>query len=310
MSGSNLIKRALPWLKWLVPLAVGFFIGRIIYLQWQKVKAFDWRFDPLFLLLSLGATSLWFLVRPFVWKRLVADFGKQVPYRECIRIFVLSELSRYVPGTVWQYFSRIYLAGQWGVPAPAALTSALMELLLMALAAAPLVLWRIGEVFPMVGGAQRALLAVFPFVAIALLQPAALNRLASFLLPRLKMQTVRIELRFRELAGLWLLCLLLWAAFGAGFVLFARSLAPLNLGNGVRLASQYAASWLIGVVTFFAPGGIGVREGVLGLLLGRIMPLGTAFVIAVLSRIWLIVLELAWAAVAQFYLRVPPPAAR
>src|SRR5713226_7416422 len=139
-------KHLLRWLKWLVPAAVAFFIGQVIYLEWQKVRNFDWRFDPAFLALSFAATSCWFLVRPFVWRTIVAHFGREIPYRESIRIFVLSELSRYVPGTVWQYFSRIYLAGQWGVPASVTLSSALMELLLMALAAIPLVLWHIDEV--------------------------------------------------------------------------------------------------------------------------------------------------------------------
>jgi glycosyltransferase 2 family protein len=302
-------KRLLLWLKWLVSLAVAFFIGRVIHLEWQKVRAFEWRFDVWFLALSFLATSFWFFARAWVWRAIVRHFGFDIPYRESVRIFVLSELSRYVPGTVWQYFSRIYLAGQWGVPAAVTLSSALMELLLLALAAVPLVLWHLDEVFPIMGRAQEVLLIVFPVAAVVVLQPAVLNRLARFLLPKLRMQYVPIELSFRAIAGLWAACLVIWVVFGAGFVLFARSLAPIGLSHGVQLASKYAVSWLIGLVTFFAPGGIGVREGVLGLLLGKTLPLGTAFIIAVLSRLWLMGLELLWGAVGQFYLRVRAPAA-
>jgi len=305
-----LIKRLFGWLRWIVPLAAAFFLGRVIYLQWQRVREFDWSFDPLFLVLSFAATSCWFFTRAFVWRAIVTHFGQQVPYRECVRIFALSELSRYVPGTVWQYLSRVYLAGRWGVPAAVTVSSALMDLLLMALAAAPLVLWRIDEVFPVMGRAQRILLAAFPAVAVVLLQPAVLNRLARLLLPRLRMTYVPIRLRFREIAALWGVCLLLWLAFGSGFALFARSLAPLALSQGLLLVGKYAASWLIGLISPFTPGGIVVREGILGLLLGKMMPLGTALLVAVLSRLWLIGLELFWAAVAQFYLRVDPPARR
>ncbi|HYM09272.1 MAG TPA: lysylphosphatidylglycerol synthase domain-containing protein [Bryobacterales bacterium] len=304
-----MIKRLLPWLKWLVPLAVAFFIGRVIHLQWQKVRAFEWRFDFAFLALSFLATSFWFFARTWVWRKIVLHFGFDIPYRESMRIFVLSELSRYVPGTVWQYFSRIYLAARWGVPAAVTLSSALMELLLLALAAVPLVLWHLDDVFPIMGRAQEALLLVFPAAAVLLLQPAVLNRMARLLLPRLRMRYVPIELSFRAIAGLWAVCLLIWIVFGTGFVLFARSLAPIGLSHGVQLVSKYAISWLIGVVTFFAPGGIGVREGILGLLLGKTLPLGTAFIIAVLSRLWLVALELFWGAVSQLYFRVQAPAA-
>ncbi len=303
-----MIRRLLPWLKWLLPLAVAFFIGRAIYIQWQRVRAFEWRFDPLFLVLSFAASSCWFFARAFVWRAAVTRFGYTIPYRETVRIFVLSELSRYVPGAVWQYFSRIYLAGLWGVPASAAVSSALMELLLLALAAIPLVLWHVGDVLPIVGRAQQVLLGAFPAVAVILLQPSVLNRIGMSLLPRFHMPYSPIHIRFRETAGLWGVCLFVWVAFGAGFVLFARSLTPIAVADSVQVVSEYAASWLIGVITIFAPGGIGVREGVLGLLLSRIMPLGTALVIAVLSRIWLVLLELLWAAAAQLWLRVPAPA--
>jgi len=304
-----LIKRHLPWLKWLAPLIAAFFIGRVIHGQWQQVREFDWRFDPLFLALSFLATSSWFFVRAFLWRFLVAHFDRSIPYRECLRIWVLAELSRYVPGTVWQYFSRIYLAGRWGVPAAVTLSSALLELLLMALAAIPLVLWRLDEILPIVGGVQRVLLFGFPFAAATLLHPAVLNRIARLLLPRLKMDYIPIHLRFGEIVLLWGVCLGLWIAFGSGFLFFVRSIAPLDLARGVPLVSNYAASWLIGLVTLFAPGGIGVREGVLGLLLAKVLPLGTALVVAVLSRLWLISLELFWAAVAQLVLQLPPPPA-
>jgi hypothetical protein len=140
------------------------------------------------------------------------------------------------------------------------------------------------------------------------LQPAVLNRLARSLLPRLKMEYVPIQLRFRAILGLWAVCLVLWVVFGAGFVLFARSLAPIDFSHGLLLMSNYAISWLVGVITIFAPGGIGVREGILGLLLGKVMPLATAFLIAVVSRLWLIGLELLWASAAQIYFRLPVPA--
>jgi hypothetical protein len=298
-----LTKALLRRLKWLVPLIAAFFIGRILYRQWRQVRDFDWHFDAFYLLLSFVATSTWFFVRPYLWRFLVAHFDRTIPYRESIRIWVLAELSRYVPGTVWQYFSRIYLAGQWGVPAAAALTSALMELLLMALAAIPLVLWRLEEILPIVGPAQRVLLLGFPIAAALVLQPAVLNRLARLLLPRLKLDYVPIHLRFREILSLWALCLALWISFGTGFLFFVRSLAPFELSRGVSLVSNYAASWLIGM-TLLAPGGIGVREGVLGVLLAKLFPEGTAVLIAVLSRLWLILLELFWAGVAQFVLHI------
>ncbi len=303
-----MIRRLVPWLKWLVPLAAAFFIARVVYRQWPAVRGFDWRLDPAYLALSFLFTSTWYFIRGLVWRAIIQHFGPRLPYRECVRIFVLGELTRYVPGTVWQYLSRMYMAGRWGVPAAVALQSALMELLLMALAAAPLLLWHIDVVFPVLARSQRALLVVFLAAALLLLQPAVLNRLARLVLPRLRLEYAPIRMSYLTICGLWAACLGQWLLFGTGFALFVRSLAPIPFHHAVELASNYALSWLVGVATsFVAPGGIGVREGVLGVLLGKILPIGMALLIAVLSRLWLIVLELFWAAVAQVYLRVPPP---
>lgn len=304
-----MIRRLIPWLKWLATLAVAFFIGQVIYIEWHGIQSFQWRFDWRFLALSLPATSCWFFGRAYIWRRILARFGRAIPYRECMRVFMLSELSRYVPGTVWQYFSRAYLAGPLQVPASVAVSSALMELLLVSMSALALLLWHVGEVFPAIGEAQRIVGVAFVVIAGIVLQPPVLNRLARMLLPRLRLEYSPIRITFKETAALWLVSLLVWLAFGGGFVLFARGLAPFGLSDGLHVVSEYAASWLAGVVTIWAPGGIGVREGILGLLLGKILPLGTAFAIAVLSRIWLVLLELFWAAVSHFALRQDAPKA-
>jgi len=310
-SSSSGTKQLVSWLKWLVPLAVAFFIGRVIHSEWAHVRSFEWSFDPGFLLLSFVSTSCWYCVRAHVWRKILIHFGRPIPYREALRIFVLSELSRYVPGTVWQYFSRVYLSGLWNVPASIAVSSALMELLLMAVAAIPLILWNIGDVFPALGHVQIALVLTFIVGAGVVLQPRALNRLGRSLLPRLRLEYTPIRITFLETAWLWITCVLVWIAFGSGFVFFARSLTRVEFSDGLHIVSEYAASWLIGVVTIYAPAGLGVREGVLGFLLGKILPIGTALTIAVLSRIWLVFLELFWAAVSQFALRreIPKEAA-
>jgi hypothetical protein len=48
-----------------------------------------------------------------------------------------------------------------------------------------------------------------------------------------------------------------------------------------------------------APAGMGVREGVLGLLLRRVLPVGAAFTLAVAIRLWLTLVELVWAALSH-----------
>jgi hypothetical protein len=48
----------------------------------------------------------------------------------------------------------------------------------------------------------------------------------------------------------------------------------------------------VGTLTMIAPGGMGIREGALGLLLSRILPAGPAFTLAVGIRLWTLLVEI------------------
>jgi hypothetical protein len=72
------------------------------------------------------------------------------------------------------------------------------------------------------------------------------------------------------------------------------------------LAGDYAASWVASMLAVVAPAGMGVRDGVFGLLLSRMMPLPTALTVALAVRLWLTLLELAWVAVARTQPGSPP----
>ena len=51
-------------------------------------------------------------------------------------------------------------------------------------------------------------------------------------------------------------------------------------------------------MTLITPGGLGVREGILSLLLTSCLPPATATLVALLSRLWVICIEIILAGVA------------
>jgi uncharacterized membrane protein YbhN (UPF0104 family) len=48
----------------------------------------------------------------------------------------------------------------------------------------------------------------------------------------------------------------------------------------------------LGLITIFAPGGLGVREGALVYLLSLVMAAPVAVVISILTRIWMTLIEI------------------
>jgi hypothetical protein len=83
-----------------------------------------------------------------------------------------------------------------------------------------------------------------------------------------------------------------WFGYGAAFWLVANGvLADSKLELSVAIAA-YTMSYLAGFLAAFAPGGIGVRESIIILLLKGSLGLGPAAALAVASRFFITVVEL------------------
>ena len=299
------VNRAFRILKFLVPLVIAFFIGRAIHRNWQEVRAADWTFDGGYLLISVLLTVGWFALRPYVWAAILGRFGHPISYGAAFRIFRQAELSRYVPGTVWQYVSRVYLAGQWGVPAAATMAATIIETVLLVLASILPALLNIREALPRLAGIQQVLLFVFPVVALAVVHPRVLNLWAGFLARRLKQPYSKLEIGWGAVAGVCLTYSLMWLVVGLGVGFFVRGVISIPLTEVPVVGSYYAAAWFIGIISVVAPAGMGIRDGAFGLLLSQAMPLGAALTIAVAVRLWMTLLELVWAALGLWFFDAP-----
>jgi len=86
--------------------------------------------------------------------------------------------------------------------------------------------------------------------------------------------------------------LLLWGCCGLAFFLFVKSLSPLGWHQFPAMMGIYATAWTVGFLSVVTPGGLGIREGVLSLLLSAYLPPATATLVALLSRLWSLAAEL------------------
>src|SRR5690606_21065797 len=85
--------------------------------------------------------------------------------------------------------------------------------------------------------------------------------------------------------GCYLLSLSSFLIVGIGFTAMAPILAP---GSGfpfLQLCGAFAAAWVVGLLVPGAPAGLGVREAVLLVLLGEVMPTADAVVAIALLRV-------------------------
>ena len=84
-----------------------------------------------------------------------------------------------------------------------------------------------------------------------------------------------------------------WLGYGVAFALFARGVTPRISGDPALFIAVFTASYLVGFLVLFSPGGLGFREAALTLFLVGVGAAGQgdAVILGVTSRVWLTVLE-------------------
>ena len=289
------IKRGLPILKAAVPLILAWFIGRMIHGNWQQVRSEPWRLDLGWLAVSFSLGAAWHLVRPLGWARLLQGFDHAVPYWPIYLVYRKSELSRYVPGGIWQFAARIYLTRRYGVSAAACLAATLLDMTLAVLAAAVVAAWLGGASSAALEDWQRYALFVAPLLGGAVVCPPVFNAWAARLARLLKQPFRPLEIGSARMLGIWAMYVATWALLAFAMASFAKALLPdLQAERFAQIAGCYALAWVAALLTMVAPAGMGVREGILGILLAQAVATGTAMILAVAMRLWAIAMELAW----------------
>jgi uncharacterized membrane protein YbhN (UPF0104 family) len=219
---------------------------------------------------GLAITAAATAATALIWLAILQDLGLQTKLRWA-GLFFQTQLGKYIPGSVWQYAGRAAVARTYGIPVRPVALSLPIEAGASAVAA----------------GATGALLLGWWGVAVVVGVAAVLPALGSS--RRLRAPAVRAAIRATALY------VPTWVVLGGTFWLFARGLVGVPARDLPLYAGAFAVAWLAGLVTIYAPGGIGVREAVLVALLSSRIGAGDALVVAAASRLALILTDVVFA---------------
>ncbi|WP_116949981.1 lysylphosphatidylglycerol synthase domain-containing protein [Jiangella endophytica] len=261
--------------------------------RWDEVRAAWSALPPLTVLAAFAVALAYVLATMASWRAVLTDLGSAVPLGPAARMFLLSQLGKYLPGGVWNLVAAAEIGADLRIPRRRSVTVMAVALLVSIvtglLVAAVAVLAGPSDVRDTYGVALLAL----PLLA-ALLAPPVLNRLLGFLLRRLGRAPLEHPLSAAGVARASAWALLAWLLAGLHVHLLVTALgADASLATAALATGAYALAWTVGFLVVVVPAGVGVREAVLGLVLAGQLS-GGAVVIAVLaSRLLLTVADLA-----------------
>lgn len=260
--------------------------------------------DARYLGLAAIAQLLYFFANAMTWQKLLEySTNKSVSLREGLAQILLVNFGKYIPGKIWGLAARGARLTELSFTLDEVGRASILEQFLL-----------------LACGFWLALLAAFIaydnlvfLLLLALSSPAIIfYRYAGNLVRILARRSgvgptvdklFESRLGVSRMLGISVGYLLIWSSLAFAFGFFSQAVFPSNIT--LTTASMHTVAlttgFLAGFVAIFAPGGIGVREGVGAAVLTPLMTLDTALVLMLLFRVWIIFWEMAAAAAVLVY---------
>jgi len=303
-SKSKLYSYCVRLVKFLLIVAVIYFVGKKIVSNWEEISGYDWEINPFLLLLSILLHQIALVIYSKMWSLVIKSFGYNLPLKYAFRISNLVNLGRYIPGKIWSALGAIYLLRPYGIGKGLAFTSWVLTTIFIlppAFLLGFLALLFYPQTVSYITG-----LNIWPFIALAIticisifiiFFPERTTELFNKFLKKIKRPAIDFAFGKKIAIQIFIGYLIGWIVYGIAFYTFLNSIMrdpgiPLLVGMG-----SFILAYVIGYLAIFSPGGIGVREIILMAILSPYFgPLAAG--VAGIARIWNIVSEIISALIA------------
>lgn len=270
------------WFKYLFIASLVFLVIALIRADYLVIPEL---YRPWLLLPAIAFACIGFFLNGLSWTMAVRQAGYRITMRDGVTAHGLSIFTKYIPGKIWVIMGRAeYVAKTYGYSRKDMASFSLDAQLISIWSA--LLLGTIGvflvKGLNLFGG---GILALFSGLSLVIYTPF-FHRVASRIMSRILKREVHIpKLPFRRVLNMIFWYLLNWSAWGTGFWFMAASMVPEMPGFQIIMAFPLAGSF--GIMAVFAPGGLGVREGVIaGFLALTGVDVALATTVGVASRLW------------------------
>jgi len=229
------------------------------------------------------------------------SYGHRVSLKHAFKIAYLLNLGRYIPGKIWPVFGMAYLAKKIGIEEGESMSSWIIAQLYANVSSALLCI-TIAMIEPSIrqylfenlpeSVVLGAVVLIIVASALLLLAPGIVNSIVNFALRLLKRDNVSIHITPSASAKLLMGYVVAWFAYGISFWLLIIGLSDEITVAPLIAIGAFVVAYQAGYLAFFAPGGIGVREFAITVILEPHIGQAAAVGVAIAARLWNMITEI------------------
>lgn len=271
-------------------LVVAFFFARYVIGNYQEIKNFEINFSFEWLIVSLILWVTSYAGFALIWREILVTLDKNVTVSklEALHFYNLTEFSKYIPGGIWSVLSRAYYGEHLNTSRRNVLAASAIDAILTVA-----VILIIGGIFLALyfGGNHFYLIITAFLVGLAgmvVLHPKIFYRLANFTLKKLKREPLEVGvISYKKMLHLSFFYGSLYIVNSISFFVFVAAFIGFDWNHIFLVMAAYCLSIGLGIIVFFAPSGIGVREGMMSYFLGFVAVSPLPGLISIGSRLWM-----------------------
>lgn len=270
-----------------------------VFSAWDVITSFDWQPSLGWLALGVLLVLVSLFLSALAYEGILGGLHHPAPpVRATVAAWAKSLLGRYVPGNVLMVVGRAVMAQAHGVPRMVTLAATTYEQIIALAAAAMLAVVSLLDIgsSSAVGPAAWLVLGV-PLVTL-LMHPRVFGPASTWLLAKARRPPLGALMPFRRVIIMMFWYLVTSALLALGVWAMMRGIGGPAIGDPIGVASGFLLSFVISMLVFVVPSGLGVRDAIFALVLSRQVPGEVAIALSVISRLLLIAVELVFVSLA------------
>jgi glycosyltransferase 2 family protein len=288
-------------LRYIVALTI---IVATVYFFYQEFKnnadalsKYNFAIYPLYIFMSMILGTSGFLIGPVVWKICVNNYiQKKLNLQESVALYNTSALFKYVPGKIWTYAAQMTLLSSRGISNAAVVYINLISFVCFSFVSMANAFFYYLFCLKVTPWGISVLIFIL-FMALDFIFIIWNTSIINFLIIPLgrmfKIEIEPIKMKKRIFVYIQLLYFLAYAYLGVAMYFLAKGIGMnIPFVNIFAITATISVSSILGMIAFFSPGGLGVREGMMFMMFKQFSSIEVALILPIAARLLSILCDL------------------
>jgi glycosyltransferase 2 family protein len=277
--------------------AVVYFFYNQFKRNWDAMRAYHVAINFRYIVASIFVMMIGFLMETYIWQICMNHYlTKKLAFWESITFVNISNLFKYIPGRFWAYTVQISLMSKKNIAKSLVLYVNFVCLLCVTMVSTIYGLYYLLfylKVFPMLISILLFGLLILVDLAFIMWNTRVINWLIIIINTFFKREIQPINIEKWLILYIQFLYLIAWIPPGISAYFLAKGIGlDVAFTDVFAFVSSMSVSWIIGYIAIFTPGGLGVREGIMFLMLKQFSNVNTALILPIAMRLIYIFMEL------------------